>query len=667
MVVNYEFFSSLREFGMINRLILISDSDPKNLQILKENLEASGFRVITVSDGGKAWDEIQKTSPDMVLTEITLPELTGFQLLEKMQADPNTTSIPLIFLTNQREVQQRVRSFQMGAKDYLVKPLHVKEVIAHIRMVLRRLDKKKIETSNNQNKFSGGLSELHLADLIENFSVERKTGVLTLTNEQNNTGHVYFRDGSVINASTGDISLENAVYKMLTWKRGTFSMEFKEIDVPDEISISNLGLLLEGTKKLERINKLIKKFPDPNTSFKITFTFKKLLEKKKLSPDVKKFVSLLDGRRNIRSILDESSYDEPKTLERLHRLFDQGFIEPTTKPKSKPQEQDQRQKPLKKRLEQESERSEPKPSDESTGLPKLPDIHRPIQQRIHSHRSEIIIPQENKITGNNNNNRDLKSKPAEKEAPVDKKQEEPANFKTEAQPPANEKPLAPVFDRNEFIKKEEKDVSEFSVEKQTIETENRPEELRNEPHDLSNFSKNQIVAIGLDEDNLDEIMDIITNNNFQSKKFDALPDLQIHYGKVSDSEFSFITLVGIIADKAFMNFVGALSEKLIGLIFSVDCTRKDLWEYQSYLIHTVTDAFKLPVTIALMNFHEQNSITFDVVRYKLNLSDQTPIVAWDPDNDTSVKEILTSTLFPVSEIPKKPEKMLNELIEKVTY
>jgi hypothetical protein len=68
-----------------------------------------------------------------------------------------------------------------------------------------------------------------------------------------------------------------------------------------------------------------------------------------------------------------------------------------------------------------------------------------------------------------------------------------------------------------------------------------------------------------------------------------------------------------------------------------------------------------------MNFHEQNSITFDVVRYKLNLPDQTPIVAWNPDSDTSVKEILTSTLFPASEIPKKPEKMLNELIEKVTY
>lgn len=659
---------------MSNRLILISDSDPKNLQILKENLEASGFRVITVTDGSKAWDEIQRTSPDMVLTEITLPEITGFQLLEKIQADPNTVSIPLIFLTNQREVQQRVRSFQMGAKDYLVKPLHVKEVIAHIRMVLRRLDKKKIDPPQNQNKFSGSLSELNLADLIENFSVERKTGILTLTNGHNNTGHVYFRDGSVINASSGDINLENAVYKMLSWKRGTFSMEFKEIDVPDEISISNLGLLLEGTKRMERIHRLLKKFPAPDTAFEITSTFKKLLEKKKLSPDVKKFVSLLDGKRTIQAIIEESSYDDSKTLERLHRLYEQGFIEPTIKPETKHREHEQRPEFPKKQELQQSEHAGPQQSlieekpNEAKESPKLPEIPRPIQQRIHSHRAEIIIPEEKRQAGNNNNNNNnLKTKPPKQEAQAEENQEEPTKIDAEDQSSVPEKPLAPVFNRDEFMKKEIKEDSNVTVSKQTRNAEVQSGEFPKEPHEFSNFTRNQMLVIGLDEDNLDEIMDIITNNSFQSKKFEALPELQLHYGKVSDPEFSFITLIGIVADKAFMNLVGTLSKKLIGLIFNVDCMREDLWEYQNYLIHTVTDAYKLPLTIALLNFHEQNSITFDVVRYKLNLPEQTPIVAWDPDNDASVKEILTSTLFPVSEIPKKPEMMLNELIEKVTY
>ncbi|MBD3290798.1 response regulator [candidate division KSB1 bacterium] len=660
---------------MSNRLILISDSDPKNLQILKENLEASGFRVITVSDGLKAWEEIQRTTPDMVLTEITLPELTGFQLLEKLQADPNTSSIPLIFLTNQREVQQRVRSFQMGAKDYLVKPLHVKEVIAHIRMVLRRLDKKKSDIPNNRSKFSGSLSELNLADLIENFSVERKTGVLTLTNGRHTSGQVYFRDGAVINASLGDIRLENAVYKMLTWNSGHFSMEFKEVDVPDEISISNLGLLLEGTKKMERIDKLIRKFPSPNTAFVITSTFKKLLQKKKLSPDVKKFVTLLDGKMNIKSIIAESSYDEFKTLERLQRLYDQGFIEPTIKPKKVPGKKAQPPKPVRKEKKQEPQTPETKvppkePTKEEADLPKLPEIPRPIEQRIKSHRSEIIIPEEKEIAGNNNNNQE-----SEQESPVEKadvedvppKPAEHTDPKAEEKPPVTEKPLAPVFDRDEFMKKEKKQETPFTIEKQEDATKEIPSQEQNEPHELSNFSRNQILAIGLDEDNLDEIMDILTNNMFQSKQFEALPDMQIHFGKIASHEFSFVTLLGIIVDKAFLKLVGALSEKLIGLIFIVDCLRDDLWEYQNYLIHTISDTFKLPVTIALMNYQEQNSVTFDVVRYKLNLKDKTPIVAWDPDNDTSVKELLTSTLFPTTEIPERPEKMLNELIEKVTF
>ena len=142
---------------MTNPLVLVGDGDSKNLQILKENLEASGFVVIAVQNGNKGWEEIQQMPPNLVLTEINLPGLNGYQLLERLQADPNTKNIPLIFLTNQREIQQRVRGFELGAKDYLVKPLHVKEVIAHIRMVLRRLERRKTEQLETYMKFSGRL------------------------------------------------------------------------------------------------------------------------------------------------------------------------------------------------------------------------------------------------------------------------------------------------------------------------------------------------------------------------------------------------------------------------------------------------------------------------------------------------------------------------------
>ncbi|MDZ7377125.1 MAG: response regulator, partial [candidate division KSB1 bacterium] len=320
---------------MMNPTVLVADGDAKNLQILKENLEASGFTVITASNGNKAWEEIQQSPPQLVLTEVNLPGLTGFQLLERLQADPNTKSIPLIFLTNQRDIQQRVRGFELGAKDYLVKPLHVKEVVAHIRMVLRRLERRKSEQLDAYMRFSGRLDQLTLADLIESFGVERKTGVLTLSNGRR-TGQVYFRDGAVVNASLGDIKQEPAIYQMLTWNRGYFTMVFKEIDVPDEISVSNLGLLLHGIKRLELREQLISQLSSPRTAFTITPTFRMLIQKRRVNGEIANFVKLFDGKREVDQIIEDSGLDDLVALKRIVRLYQQGFIKPTIPPEAKP-------------------------------------------------------------------------------------------------------------------------------------------------------------------------------------------------------------------------------------------------------------------------------------------------------------------------------------------
>ncbi|MDZ7292443.1 MAG: response regulator [candidate division KSB1 bacterium] len=314
---------------MDNPTILVADGDPKNLQILRESLEASGFEVIVASDGLQAWQKISSDVPDLILSEVNLPKLDGFQLLEKLKADPVTSSIPLMFLTNRRELQDRVRSLRGGVKDYMIKPLHVKEVIARVRMILRRMERIREEEIESNRKLAGRLEEFSVIDLIENFGMERKTGILTLYNANNRSGEIYFRDGAVINASLGNLRAEKAVYQMLPWKRGHFTMTFKEINVPDEISVSNLGLLLQGFKRMEERERLFKMLPSPETTFVTTETFRNIIQKRELSTDVAKFIALIDGRRDILQIIDESTYDDIKTLERLVKLYQQGFIKPS--------------------------------------------------------------------------------------------------------------------------------------------------------------------------------------------------------------------------------------------------------------------------------------------------------------------------------------------------
>ena len=659
-------FSSLRENIMSNQSILVADSDPKNLQILKENLEASGFQVITVADGSKAWDEIRRNTPKFVLTEINLPGLTGFQLLEKLQADPNTSFIPLIFLTNQREIKQRVRSFQLGAKDYLVKPLHVKEVIAHIRMVSRRLEQRRINRTNNYSKFSGQLNELKLADLIESFSVERKTGILTLNNGNNRTGQVYFRDGAVINANLGELHLENAIFQMLPWDKGFFSMVFKEVDVSDEISISNLGLLLEGVKRMEQREKLFRQFPSPKTAFTVTPTFKQMLEKRKLPEDVKKFVSLIDGKRNIKKIIDDSCYDDLKTLDRLLRLVQQGFINPTIAGKVKGRPEIQKQLQTERKIVKKPLEIEPpvKKEEKQKDILKVPDMPKPIKERIEKRRAEIILPREPDVEVKKGIDLPPQEEP-KKEPEIAEKVKPP---ETEPVLPVEEgKVLEPTFNKDGFLKKENQLYVEREWEETTSIEEQSEEREIPKPRQFPQYpDKNHLLVIGMDEDSLDEVMDILTNNNFQTKKLDALDNFPVHFGKVADIEFDFLNLLGIFIDNSFDKIIGALSHKLIANIFVIDCTREDIWEYASYLINSITSSYHLPYVVAITNCHEENSITLDVVRYKLNFDEDVRIVAWDPVDKSSIQKLLASVVHSPENEKEETTALLEEYVERAT-
>ncbi|MFQ5674899.1 MAG: PleD family two-component system response regulator, partial [bacterium] len=109
---------------MDNPNILVIDGDPKNLQILKESLESSDFRVMTTNNGAEAWSIIQAHKPDIVISEVDIPGLDGFKLFKKMQNDPVGASIPVVFLTNRRSLEDRLQSLRSGVKDYMIKPLH---------------------------------------------------------------------------------------------------------------------------------------------------------------------------------------------------------------------------------------------------------------------------------------------------------------------------------------------------------------------------------------------------------------------------------------------------------------------------------------------------------------------------------------------------------------
>ncbi len=311
---------------MKQRKILLVDSDPKNLRILQNNFIEAHFEADQAITDPEAYKKMQEKSYDLVISEVAGPGIDGYRLLEQIQREFVDGHVPIVFLTQKSDVYNRVKSFRLGAKDYIVKPVHVKEILARVEMLLSRLEQREEEVTIAKKKFVGRLEDLSLAELIEAFGVERKTGTLSLFNENGLAGQVLFKDGSVHYAATAFLKAEDAIYKMMSWHKGRFTMLFGDIDVADEIGMSNMGLLLQGAKMMEEREELLQQLPSLEAVLITTANFKKIVAKKDLATDLEQFVALFDGERTLGRIIDESPYDEITALKRILKLYRLGFL-----------------------------------------------------------------------------------------------------------------------------------------------------------------------------------------------------------------------------------------------------------------------------------------------------------------------------------------------------
>ncbi len=116
-----------------NATILVVDDNPVNLNLLSDFLTDAGFTVLLKKDGEKALALIQRKQPDIILLDILMPGMDGFETCRRLKSDPDTEDIPVIFMTALSETVDKIRGFELGAVDYITKPFHHEEVLARVR------------------------------------------------------------------------------------------------------------------------------------------------------------------------------------------------------------------------------------------------------------------------------------------------------------------------------------------------------------------------------------------------------------------------------------------------------------------------------------------------------------------------------------------------------
>ena len=123
---------------MLREKILIVDDDPDILDVLKIMLEAEGYEVIEAHDGKEALEIIKRTNPDLLITDLKMPKMCGDELCSNLKDDILIQHMPIIMLTGKGEVTDKVHGINAGADDYMVKPFEPQELVARVKMVLRR-------------------------------------------------------------------------------------------------------------------------------------------------------------------------------------------------------------------------------------------------------------------------------------------------------------------------------------------------------------------------------------------------------------------------------------------------------------------------------------------------------------------------------------------------
>ncbi len=112
--------------------ILIVDDVPVNLQALESILKTRGFKVEKATGGEQALSIVQSSPPDLILLDVMMPKMNGYEVCQHLQANPETAKIPVIFLTGRNDSYSIIKGFAAGALDYIVKPFHAPELLARI-------------------------------------------------------------------------------------------------------------------------------------------------------------------------------------------------------------------------------------------------------------------------------------------------------------------------------------------------------------------------------------------------------------------------------------------------------------------------------------------------------------------------------------------------------
>jgi uncharacterized protein (TIGR02266 family) len=308
--------------------VLLAEDEALMAQMMADMLTEMQIAVSVAQNGREALRLANASRPDLILLDCMMPELDGFEVAAALKANPETQDIPIIFLTARGRVEDKIRGLELGADDYLIKPVRREEMLARVRNVLRRLESRRAAAPAESSLMRGRLEVMGLPNIFQVLEAERRTGTLRL-NHDGRRGEILFLEGRVAYAVEGERQGEAAVYRMLAWDTGDFELEQTSGSGPAsaQVTRSNQSLLVEGMRRLDELPSLREAIGAPEGPIRMFAVFREGLMRRTLPSGFHQLVALCDGTHRLPQLLEAGTLDEWTALTYLARFVKLGMLE----------------------------------------------------------------------------------------------------------------------------------------------------------------------------------------------------------------------------------------------------------------------------------------------------------------------------------------------------
>ncbi len=237
-----------------NLKVLLVDDNPMVLGMLRQTL-APLAALSTAADAGDALLRAIDDAPDLLISDYQMPGMDGRQLLEKLKARPATARIAVILMASKTDISERLKMVQDMVEDFVEKPFFIKDATARIKRVIDKIALEKMaREAPGETVVRGSLAQMGVLDLLQSLELGRKTCSLTLANNGDRCT-MFFTAGQIHHALYGKTAGDEAVYRVLGWTTGNFTIDFAASSTEQTTTRSTQGLLMEGLRLLDEGNR----------------------------------------------------------------------------------------------------------------------------------------------------------------------------------------------------------------------------------------------------------------------------------------------------------------------------------------------------------------------------------------------------------------------------